>query len=73
MQRIVPSWLIILILAVLPMAASAQGVDPVSEPTAQIRFVHGLPNVGAVDIYLDGERIFGGLPFGQATEYGLTG
>ena len=73
MLRGLRSWLIILVLAIVPMTVSAQGVDPATEPTAQIRFVHGLTDVQAVDIYLDGQLIVTALPLGGATEYGLTG
>lgn len=61
-----------LVMVGVSSTAAAQTLDPAREPSAQLRFVHGLLAGPAVDIYLDGQRIVSALPPGEATAYGLT-
>ncbi|MCB9435878.1 MAG: DUF4397 domain-containing protein [Anaerolineales bacterium] len=47
-----------------PAPVSAQGAE-----TSQVRFVHGIPSAGAVDIYLNSNLIVAGANFGDATPH----
>lgn len=40
-----------------------------AQATASIRLAHMVPGAPAVDVYVNGQRAFGGLAFKQATEY----
>ncbi len=44
-------------------------VDASIPTTAQIRVLHGSPDAPAVDVVLNGARVFGNIPFGQSSPY----
>ena len=44
-------------------------VDASIPTTAQIRVLHGSPDAPAVDVVVDGVRVFGNIPFGQSSPY----
>lgn len=74
MQRL--RWVVgvlIMTLGLLPLSSWAQELDPSNEASALVRFIHAVPGAGAVDIYLDGQRIVSELSALQATDYGFVG
>lgn len=44
-------------------------VDAMVPTTAQVRLLHGSPDAPPIDIVVNGTRVFGNLPFGQASPY----
>ena len=55
---------LVLVLALGVVSASAQFSD-----SGQVRFVHAIPGVTAVDIYTDGQLTVSGLGYGTASNY----
>ncbi|MBI5666686.1 MAG: NADH-quinone oxidoreductase subunit J [Chloroflexi bacterium] len=60
------AFLVITSIAIIQGRIDLQG--PATQPPA-LRVVNALTDAGAVDVYLNGERVAPALPFGEATEY----
>lgn len=66
------TWLVtsLLLALVLMLAAPlSRGVAQAQTTEARVRFLHAVPGAPAVDVYLDGALLTGGLAFGEVTPH----
>jgi len=65
------STILTLALAIIVITALAQGEAAPMAPAqeARVRVVHGIPDAPAVDVYVDGAKVFGGAAFKGITDY----